>query len=296
MKILIAGSSGFIGQYLVHYFRSQGNQVVRLLRWMHDSHERDVIFWNESGQGLNAADLEGYDVVINLAGENIAGRWTKAKKQAILNTRVNSTKALVQVLTTLKFPPKVYLNASAIGFYGNRGSQVVDESSSLGSGFLASVCSQWEEAAKKAEPVTRVVLLRFGVVLSKNGGALKQMLPAFKWGLGGIIGSGEQFMSWIGIEDVAAICQFVIQTPSISGPVNVVAPNPVTNDTFTKTLGKVLRRPTFLPLPAFLARFILGEMADEMLLSSTRVSPKKLLDAGYVFITPEIEAALLQVS
>jgi hypothetical protein len=243
-----------------------------------------------------ARNREKY-AVVHLAGENIAdGRWSKKKKNRILNSRVHGTKLLAAYFAGTDFKPELIISASAVGFYGERGTEIIDESFASGSGFLAGVCQQWEDSVYIAEEAgIRVVNARFGAVLSSSGGALRKMLMPFKMGLGGIIGSGEQYFSWISIDDAVRIIQHIIADDSIRGPVNFVAPNAVSNREFTKTLGRVLRRPTILPLPAFAARLAFGEMAEELLLTSTRVYPKKIVEFGYKFLHPELGEALKHI-
>jgi uncharacterized protein (TIGR01777 family) len=243
---------------------------------------------------IDITALEGFDAVVNLAGENIAVKWTEDQKQKILQSRIESTKTLVNALIRLKRPPNILINASAIGYYGNRGDEVCNEESSPGQGFLAEVCQQWEEAAHPAEEKgIRVVLLRIGIVLSPDGGALAKMLPVFKFGAGGKFGSGEQYMSWIAIDDLVGIILFTLNQENLKGPVNAVAPEPVRNVDFVKILGKTLNRPEILPVPETALKLLAGkEMAEEMLLSSTYVEPKKLLQSGYSFIYPNLEKAL----
>lgn len=291
MKILISGASGLVGSSLVESLFERGHTIRPLQRHKEKSWGR---LWNTDELDA-AADPEPFDAVIHLAGENVAGgRWTAARKEKILRSRVDGTWELVDYISQLNRRPKVLVCASAIGYYGNCGDTIVDESSPLGSGFLAEVCRQWEETAVKAEVAgIRVVNMRFGMILSLRGGALHKMLPAFRLGLGGVVGNGEQYISWISIRDLTEIVQFIIDHDSLSGPVNVVTPTPVTNRDFTKTLGKVLNRPTIMPAPAFLVRLLFGEMADEMLLSSTRVMPTRLLEAGYRFQDVDLGRTLL---
>jgi uncharacterized protein (TIGR01777 family) len=268
MHVVIAGASGLIGSAVQPFLRAQGMQVTAL--------DREKPF---------EPQLRGADIVINLAGENISqGRWTEAKKRRIRDSRVQTTQAIVKALREMDRPPKLLINASAVGYYGNCGDQPLQEDSPAGTGFLASVCQEWEAAAHKATLAgVRVVIVRFGVVLSPEGGALKAMLMPFKMGLGGVIGSGEQWISWISLEDVPPIFQHIIEQADISGPVNVVSPTPLRNEAFTKQLGQLLHRPTVVPLPAFGARLIFGEMADEALLSSVRAIPGVLERTGYAF-------------
>lgn len=241
--------------------------------------------------------LNGVDAVVHLAGENIAsGRWTKAKKERIRDSRVNGTRNLCESLSLLPEPPRVLVCASAIGYYGDRGEIALTEADQPGRGFLPEVCTAWERATKPAtDEGIRVVNLRIGIVLTPEGGALQQMLLPFQLGLGGKVGNGRQYWSWISLPDLVRAIQFAIETESLSGAVNAVAPNPVTNEVFTQKLGRVLRRPTLVPLPAFAARLVLGEMADDLLLSSIRVVPQKLQNAGFEFEHPELERALRAV-
>jgi hypothetical protein len=233
---------------------------------------------------------------VHLAGENITGRWTAAKKARIRESRVQGTRLLAEAVARLERPPRVLVCASAIGYYGTRGEEILREESPPGKGFLAEVCQQWEAAAQPvAQKGVRVVHLRTGLVLSRQGGALAKMLPAFRLGLGGKIGRGDQYMSWISIDDLAGVIQHALLSETLRGPVNAVAPNPVTNLVFAQTLGRVLRRPTPFPLPAFAARLVFGEMANELLLASTRVDPAKLLASGYGFRHTELAGALRQL-
>jgi hypothetical protein len=291
MKVLIAGSSGLIGDALVSHFESKGDEIVRLVR---TPGEEGTIFWDVHYGILDADALEGFDAVINLAGANVAEkRWTSKRKTEILESRVFSTILLCKRLAGLKKPPKVLINASAVGFYGNQGSSIVDESSLKGNGVLADVCRKWEASTSPIKDKgIRLVLARFGIVLSPKGGALKKMLLPFRLGLGGKIGAGDQWMSWVAIEDVVKSIEYLINNEDIQGAVNICTPNPVTNEEFTKILGNVLHRPTLLSVPAFAVRLVFGEMADEMLLASTKVSPRRLVDSGYVFQYPELESTL----
>lgn len=292
MKIAIAGSTGFIGAPLVSLLKKEGHHVLRLVRKSEDVTD-DVVVWDLEKGVLNSSVLEGIDVAINLSGENIAGRWNEEKKKKILESRVNVTHNLCESLKNLQRPPKLLINASAAGFYGNQGDRVCTEETASGSGFLADVCRQWEAAAAPAkEKGIRVIFPRFGAVLSPNGGALKKLLLPFKMGLGGMMGSGEQYMSWVALDDVLAIFSFFLSQENLEGPFNVSAPNAITNADFTKILGKVLNRPAVMAMPEFAARLAFGEMADEVLLSSARVEPAKLLKAGYLFRFPDLEGAL----
>jgi uncharacterized protein (TIGR01777 family) len=293
MHMLVSGASGFIGSALVPTLTAGGHTVTRLVRST-PSPGRAEIPWNPAARSIGTPALEGLDAVVHLAGDNIAsGRWTAAKKVSIRNSRVQGTTVLCEALAQLAKPPKTLLCASAIGYYGDRGETILREESPPGTGFLAEVCQAWEAATAPAvQRGIRVVHLRFGIVLSPAGGALAKMLTPFRLGLGGVVGTGKQYMSWIALDDVLGAIHHALSTEALQGPVNVVAPQAVTNREFTTTLGKVLRRPTRLPLPAFAARLLFGEMADALLLASTRVAPVRLVAAGYTFHYPELEAAL----
>lgn len=292
MRIAVLGASGLIGTALCADLVAKDVAVMRFLR--SGDNATDTIVWDPEQKSLDRSRIEGFDAIVNLMGENIAqGRWTAERKRRLRESRVVSTERLVKTLAELNRPPQVLISASAIGFYGNRGEEVVSEDSPPGTGFLSSVCQQWEKAADRAAlKGIRVVKARFGVVLSAKGGALASMLGPFRLGLGGMIGSGNQWMSWIAIDDVVGALWHLIQRVEIEGPVNLVAPQPVKNREFTKALGKALSRPTILPLPAFAARLVLGEMAEELLLSSTRASPEVLIRSDYKFRQPVLEEAL----
>lgn len=283
MKVLISGSSGMVGAAVVRSLTEGGHDVLRLVR--SQSAADDAVFWNPTAGELETDQLSDIDAVVHLAGENIAaGRWNAEKKARIRDSRVQGTRLLAEALAKLDQPPAVLVSASAIGYYGDRGNEVLDEASKPGTDFLADVCEAWETACAPAvERGIRVVNLRFGMILSPDGGALAKMLLPFKLGLGGKVGSGEQYYSWIGLNDAVRAVEYAIEISDLKGPLNVVAPRPVTNLEFTKTLGKLLSRPTLLPMPAFIARLAFGEMADALLLASTRVVPQQLLDAGFVF-------------
>ncbi|HUG19638.1 MAG TPA: TIGR01777 family oxidoreductase, partial [Planctomycetaceae bacterium] len=250
--------------------------------------------WNPDAEEFDPAWFDGFDSVVHLAGENIAGgRWTKSYKQKILSSRRDVTRKLATALTRLEQPPRTLISASAVGWYGDRGDELLTESSSRGNGFLAEVCQEWEQAANPArEAGIRVVHPRIGVVLSPKGGALKKMLPIFRLGLGGVLGHGRQYMSWIGLDDLAGAIFHLLTDESLTGPVNCVAPNPVTNREFTKTLGRVLSRPAILPVPGFMAKLGLGQMAEELLLSGARVLPEVLSQSGYGFRSSNLEECL----
>lgn len=292
MKILIAGSSGLIGTALQNSLAAEGHDIFLLSRSVSFPQGKKIPWDPQRGQ-LDPALVEGFDGIINLAGENVSQRWTSARKKMILESRTAATSLLASTLSKLAHPPKVLINASAIGYYGNRGNELLDEASASGSGFLAQVCRSWESSAQQAKiNETRIVLMRFGVVLSPEGGALKKMLLPFKLGLGGRIGSGNQYVSWIAIDDLVKAISFCLNNVQIEGPINVTSPEPVTNAQLTEILGKQLDRPTFMSMPSFFVKLILGEMGEEMLLSSSRVIPKKLLEQGFTFQYPELKNAL----
>lgn len=294
MKILVTGATGLVGSALTSSLAVGGHDVVRLGR---TASEAGDVRWDPEGGVLDAGALEGVDGVVHLAGENIAtGRWTAEKKRRIRESRVRGTRLLAETLAGLERSPRVLVSASAIGYYGDRGDEELRETSSAGAGFLSDVCREWEAATEAAQGKgIRVVHARLGVVLSTGGGALAKMLTPFKLGAGGIIGNGRQYMSWITLDDTVAAVSHLLATDSVDGPVNVVAPGTVTNHEFTKTLGRVLRRPTLFPMPAFAARLAFGEMADALLLASTRVKPAALLESGYAFRHDSLEEGLRHV-
>jgi hypothetical protein len=291
MDIAVTGSSGLVGSTLVPFLATGGHRVARLVR---RSPGAGDILWDPAKGVTDFSRLEGVDAVIHLAGENIAaGRWTPERKDEIRRSRVEGTRRLCESLAKLSRRPKVLVSASAIGYYGDRGSEILTEDGAAGKGFLARLCQEWEAATEPASRAgIRVVHLRFGMILSTAGGALKKMLLPFKLGVGGRMGSGAQYVSWIAIDDTIGAIHHAVCTESLKGAVNGVAPAPVTNAEFTRVLARVLSRPALLPLPAFAARLAFGEMADALLLASARVMPARLQASGYRFQYPELEGAL----
>jgi uncharacterized protein (TIGR01777 family) len=292
-KIVLSGASGMLGGALSRALATRNQETLQLVR--RPAARSTEIQWNPAATPLiaDAAALEGLAAAIHLSGANVAAhRWTPAYKREIAASRIDSTRALAATLAHLSRPPQVMLVASAIGIYGNRGDELLNESSAPGSGFMAELCEQWEAAAQPARDAgIRVVHLRFGVVLGP-GGALARMTPIFRLGLGGPLGSGRQWMSWISLSDAVAAILFALDTPSLAGPVNFTAPNPVTNMEFTRALARRLHRPAIFPVPAFALRIALGQMADEALLASARVLPARLAEAGFQFQHPTVEDAL----
>ncbi|HZS39623.1 MAG TPA: TIGR01777 family oxidoreductase [Polyangia bacterium] len=292
-KIAVSGASGLVGSALVPSLTADGHAVGRLVRAWPASGEHDV-FWDPAHGKVDRERLEGLDAIVHLAGENIAaGRWTDARKELIRQSRVTGTRLLSESLARLQSRPKVLIAASAIGYYGNRGDDPVDESAPAGDDFLATVCKEWEAATEPAARAgIRVVNARLGIVLSPKGGALGKMLGPFRLGAGGRIGSGAQPMSWVALDDVIAAIHYALFNDSLSGPINVVAPNPVTNAEFTTILAKALKRPAFMTVPAFAIKAVFGEMGRALLLEGARVIPRKLLDAGFHFQYPTLDGAL----
>ena len=291
MHVAITGSRGLIGSELTAVLTADGHQVTQITRSQPQSGD---IVWDPQQGKLDHTALEGIDGVVHLAGEGIAARrWSDKQKDRIRDSRVQGTRLLWERLAAMQRPPDVIVSASAIGFYGDRGDETLSESSDRGAGFLAEVAQQWEDSTQPASDAgIRVVHLRFGVVLSPHGGALAKMLTPFRLGGGGPVGKGNQYWSWISVDDATSATLHALTTDSLSGAVNAVGPTPATNRDFTKTLGRVLSRPTIVPMPGFMARLLLGEMADELLLSSTRVLPQRLLDTGFTFRHPDLDGAL----
>ena len=289
MRILMSGASGMLGSAIARALEADGAVISRLVRGGEPASTARIPW--EPGKPLTLTS--SFDAVIHLAGETVMGRWTAAKKARIRDSRVLGTRALAEAVARLETNPQVFLAASAIGYYGDRGDEILREDSPSGNGFLAEVCREWEAASNAAELAgIRVVHLRTGVVLGKQGGALGQMLLPFRMGVGGRLGSGRQWMSWIHIDDIVGSVRHILGNAATRGPVNLVAPNPVTNAEFTRTLGRTLSRPAVLPVPAFALRLAFGEMADETLLASQRVEPGKLIANEYEFRFRNLEPAL----
>jgi uncharacterized protein (TIGR01777 family) len=285
----VSGVSGPIGAALLPLLKARGFEVTRLVRGIAKNGQ---IAWDPA-QPLSPHSVSGFDAVVHLAGETIFGRWTETKRLRILDSRVQGTKNLAAALAKSSPRPRVLISGSAIGYYGHRGDEILRERSSSGQGFLAEVCRQWETATQPAANAgVRTVFIRTGIVLSRSGGALPKMLLPFRFGLGGNMGSGEQWWSWIHVHDLVAAIHHCIKSDLLQGPVNGVSPKPATNAEFTKTLAAVLSRPAIFPVPAFAARLVFGEMADEMLLASQRVEPEALITSGYPFQYVELRKAL----
>jgi uncharacterized protein (TIGR01777 family) len=296
MIIAITGASGLVGQALTAALEADGHLVRPVVRRAARP-EKNEIAWDPDKGSIDAAEFEKVDAVVHLAGENIAAqRWTLAFKKRLVESRTRSTKLLCDALAALPAKPSTLISASAIGYYGDRGVAPIDESSPPGTGFAADLCQQWEAATQSARDAgIRVVNLRIGVVLAREGGAFVKMLTPFKLGVGGVIGSGQQYVSWIVIDDLIRAIKFLLSASAVSGPVNATAPNPATNRELTKTLGRVVRRPTIFPMPAFAARLAFGEFADEMLLAGANIKPLALTAAGFQFEYPQLEPALKHI-
>lgn len=296
MRVIVTGASGLVGRALVASLVADGHTVTRLVRGGGSAPGQGVTdaSWDPSAGKVDAAALEGHDAAVHLAGESIAeGRWTDEKKRRIRESRVKGTRLLAETVAGLERRPEVLASASAVGFYGDRGGEVMTEESASGDDFLSEVCREWEKATLEASRAgVRVVHLRFGVILSAEGGALAKMLTPFKLGLGGRVGDGRQYMSWVDLADAVGAVRYAIDDKSLRGPVNVVAPRPATNEEFTRALGRALGRPTILPVPAFAARLAFGEVADALLLAGQRVEPARLTQSGYQFKYPDLDASL----
>jgi uncharacterized protein len=293
MRVLIGGSSGLIGSALLPHLAAQGHHTIRLVRGRPGRGD-DEVAWDPQGGSIDSARLNGIDAVVNLAGATIARwPWTEAHKGNVFESRVRSAGLLSRAISELKPTPRVFVSASAVGFYGDRREEILRETSTSGYDFLARVCVAWETAAASARTAgIRVVTPRIGMVLSGAGGALRPLLIPFRLGIGGVIGTGRQYMSWIALEDLVEVISLALTNEAWNGPVNAVSQSPVTNAEFTKTLGRVIKRPTLFPLPAFVARLLLGEMAEALLLTSQRVEPAVLKASNFEFQYPSLEAAL----
>ena len=292
MKIIISGATGLVGAALVRTLRNEGHNVARLVRAGNTT--MGDIQWNPGVATVDLAPLEGADAFVNLNGASIGGgRWTPERKDLLRSSRVNTTRFLVDTFSRLTQKPRAFLSASAIGFYGSRGDEVLTEASTSGTDFLSELSREWEQEAQRAESLgIRTAILRFGIILSSRGGALPRMLTPFKMGVGGRLGNAKQWMSWIALDDVVGIIHWAIANSQVKGPVNVVAPNPVQNSELTRVLAKVLHRPAIFPAPTFALRLMLGEMAEALLLGSQRVRPEKLLNSNYKFRFEHLEPAL----
>jgi uncharacterized protein (TIGR01777 family) len=302
MHILVSGSTGFLGTALVETLERQSHTIARLVRpgtakRNEGGVHAQAVAWDPVAGRFDAAGAEGAEALIHLAGASIAGgRWNESRKELLRTSRVDATRHLIGALAKLQRPPRVIVAASAVGYYGNRGDEILTEASAPGNDFLAGLCREWEaETARGAEFGARVVSLRFGIILAANGGALGQMALPFKLGAGGRLGDGRQWMPWLTLREAVSIIQFALATPGLAGPVNAVTPNPVQNKEFTNVLAKTLRRPALFPAPAFALRLALGEMADALLLISQRVMPSKLAAIGYPFLRPNLANALAEV-
>ena len=295
MNILVTGSSGLVGSAVVAHLSAFGHRVIRLIRRPPKPGEL-AVQWDPVAGTIDAAGLDGLDAVVHLAGESIMGAWTPAKKAAIRDSRVRDTRVLSAALADTTRRPQTLICASATGYYGHRHDEILTEESASGVGFLAEVGRAWEQAAEPAVRAgLRVVHLRFGIVLSANGGALQKMAPPFRLGLGGRMGSGRQYWSWIALDDILGVIDHVLATETLRGPVNAVAPQPVTNREFAQALGRALLRPACLPMPAIAVRALFGELGDEAFLSSARVEPAKLVASGYPFHHPTLDATLREL-
>jgi uncharacterized protein (TIGR01777 family) len=298
MKILISGASGLVGSAATKVLRAEGNTVAQLVRPGRDrSQQPGDVFWNPAKQQIDAAALDGFDAVIHLSGASIAdGRWTEARKDELRSSRIDSTGLLVDALAKVNRKPRVLVAASAVGYYGDRGDEILTESSPPGAGFLADLAREWEAESARAQSLgIRTVLLRTGVVLDARGGALPQMLRPFRFGAGGRYGSGKQWLSWIALQDEVAIIRAALSEDRYAGPLNAAAPNPVRNQEMTRVIAATLNRPAIFPAPAFALRLALGEMADALLLASQRAVPERLLSLGFKFHLPDFAPALRAV-
>lgn len=302
MRILISGSTGMVGSALIEGLEREQHSIARLVR-PETTQSRtggvsgQAVAWDATTGKFDATAAEGADALVHLAGASIAGgRWNASRKNLLRTSRVDATRHLIGALAKLQRPPRLIVSASAIGYYGTRGDEGLTEESPPGNDFLAGLCREWEaETARGAEFGARVVSLRFGIILAKQGGALPQMVTPMKLGVGGRLGTGKQWMSWLTLEEAVRIIQFAFTNNDLSGPVNAVTPNPVQNSEFTRMLAKTLHRPALFPAPEFALRLALGEMADALLLASQKVIPMKLMNAGFQFLQPELADGLMKV-
>lgn len=295
MKILVSGSTGFIGSSLTELLTGKGHDVYSLVRFRSLENEKSL-YMNIRGESSDRKRFEGFDAVIHLAGENIAGRWTKSKKKRIYDSRIDSTNNIKNIIRDLDAKPSVFICASAVGYYGDRGDEVLTEDSGPGTGFLSDTGDRWEQAANEVSGYgIRVVNLRTGMVLGEGGGALGKMLLPFKLGLGGRLGNGNQYWSWISLDDEVAAIYHLLTNDSLNGPFNLVSPEPVTNKEFTETLSGILNRPAFMHIPETMVKIIFGDMGRELFLSSTRAVPKKLSECGFRFKHPDLRSALDEI-
>jgi uncharacterized protein len=293
-SVAITGSSGLIGSALARALEAEGRRVLHLVR--RGARSDSEITWNPARGEIDARRLEGVDAIVNLAGENLTQRWTDDAKRRIRDSRVQSTELIARTVANLAAKPRAFLSGSAIGIYGDRADLELDESSALGNDFLSSVCKEWEAATAAASNAgIRVVHLRTGIVLAKRGGALEKMMLPFRFGVGGKIGSGQQWLSWIALSDIVRALTFLLDREHVSGAVNLVAPNPVTNEEFSRTLGQVMHRPSFFSVPRAALKIVMGEMADDTVLASQRAKPARLTSAGFAFELPRLEQALRAV-
>jgi uncharacterized protein (TIGR01777 family) len=294
MKVAIAGGSGFIGEAVVRDLVTQGHDVAVLTRNPQNVAIGRALVWDAKTQGPWSSDVAAADVVINLAGENIGERWTERRKVRLVESRIGATRALIAAMAASPQRSRTFISASAVGFYGPRGDEILDEDATRGGGFLADLAARWEEEARAALPIARLAILRVGVVLGRGGGALAKMLPPFKLGAGGRIGSGRQWLSWVALDDVVRAINWVITEEDVRGVFNITAPTPVTNRDFTRALGRALHRPAIVPIPAFAMRVLFGQMAEETLLQGQRVIPSRAVAEGFRFVHGTVESAIQQ--
>lgn len=293
MRLLITGSHGLVGNALLSYLQEEGHDVVRLVRNRAEE-SSSAVYWNPIGEDFCAQQFEGFDGVVHLAGASILCRWTKKRREQLFRSRCRDTWMLAQMLSRLKHPPKTFFSASAVGFYGDRGGELLTEESSRGEGFLSEMTGEWEKASRLLQHRgVRLIYGRFGLILSAKGGVLSKMIPIYRLGLGASFGSGQQMMSWVALEDVVRAIAYLLERPSLSGVFNITAPNPVSQGEFSKALAKALHRRAMIRLPAWLLKLLCGEqMAQELLLSGCSALPKHLAESGFSFLYPQLSSAL----